>query len=107
MVILLDCLIIINRERENKREEELHLRWVEIVEHRRQTKENKNRERKKGVECDAPFSGGPLTTRQLAEYKWMSGYPTPLQKKSGRVSFVRGALPNYNVCMKPVPSSPR
>ena len=50
MVIFLDCLIIINRDRENKREEELHLRWVEIVEHRRQTKENKNRERKKGVE---------------------------------------------------------
>ena len=39
-----------HRERENKREEELHLRWVEIVEHRRQTKENKKRERKKGVE---------------------------------------------------------
>ena len=50
MVILLDCLIIINRERENKREEEMHLRWVEIVEHRRQMKENKNRDRKKGVE---------------------------------------------------------
>ena len=31
-------------------------------------------------ECDAPKPGGPLTTRQLAEYKWMSGYPTPLQK---------------------------
>ena len=27
-----------------------------------------------------PQPGGPLTTRQLAEYKWMSGYPTPLQK---------------------------
>ena len=38
------------RERENKREEELHLRWVKIVEHRKQTKENKNREKKKGVE---------------------------------------------------------
>ena len=30
--------------------------------------------------CDAPKPEGPLTTRQLAEYKWMSGYPTPLQK---------------------------
>ena len=30
--------------------------------------------------CDAPFPGGPLTTRQPTEYKWMSGYPTPLQK---------------------------
>ena len=30
--------------------------------------------------CDAPKPGGPLTTRQPAEYKWMSGYPTPLQK---------------------------
>ena len=37
------------REGENKREEELHMRWVEIVEHGRQKKENKNRERKKGV----------------------------------------------------------
>ena len=30
--------------------------------------------------CDAPKPGGPLTTRQPLEYKWMSGYPTPLQK---------------------------
>ena len=30
--------------------------------------------------CDAPKPGGPLTTRQPAEYKWMLGYPTPLQK---------------------------
>ena len=30
--------------------------------------------------CDASKPGGPLTTRQPAEYKWMSGYPTPLQK---------------------------
>ena len=29
--------------------------------------------------CDAPKPEGPLTTRQPAEYKWMSGYPTPLQ----------------------------
>ena len=29
-------------------------------------------------QCDAPKPGGPLTTRQPAEYKWMSGYPTPL-----------------------------
>ena len=32
------------------------------------------------LSCDAPKPGGPLTTRQPAEYKWMSGYPTPLQK---------------------------
>ena len=30
--------------------------------------------------CDAPKPGGSLTTRQPAENKWMSGYPTPLQK---------------------------
>ena len=30
--------------------------------------------------CDAPKPEGPLTTRQPAEYKWRSGYPTPLQK---------------------------
>ena len=28
--------------------------------------------------CDAPKHGGPLTTCQPAEYKWMSGYSTPL-----------------------------
>ena len=36
--------------------------------------------RDKKENCDAPKPGGPLTTRQPAEYKWMSGYPTPLQK---------------------------
>ena len=30
--------------------------------------------------CDAPFLEGPLTTRQPAEYSWMSGNPTPLMK---------------------------
>ena len=28
--------------------------------------------------CDASNPGCPLTTRQPAEYKWMSGHPTPL-----------------------------
>ena len=28
--------------------------------------------------CDAPKPGCPLTTRQPAEYSWMSGNPTPL-----------------------------
>ena len=31
-------------------------------------------------QCDAPFPRGPLTTRQPAEYSWMSGNPTPLMK---------------------------
>ena len=30
------------------------------------------------LQCDAPKPGVPLTTRQPAEYKWRSGYPTPL-----------------------------
>ena len=30
--------------------------------------------------CDAPKPGCPLTTRQPAEYSWMSGNPTPLMK---------------------------
>ena len=30
------------------------------------------------AKCDAPKPGGPLTTRQPAEYKWTSGYPMPL-----------------------------
>ena len=32
----------------------------------------------KHMTYDAPKLGGPLTTRQPAEYKWRSGYPTPL-----------------------------
>ena len=48
--------------------------------------------------CDAPKPGGLLTTRQPAEYKWMSGYPSHF-RKLGRVSFVRGALPKYNTCI--------
>ena len=36
--------------------------------------------RKIASSCDAPKPGGPLTTRQPVEYKWMSGYPTPFQK---------------------------
>ena len=30
--------------------------------------------------CEAPFPGGPLTTRQPAEYSCMSGDPIPLMK---------------------------
>ena len=33
-----------------------------------------------GQGCDAPNPGCPLTTCQPAEYKWVSGYPTPLHK---------------------------
>ena len=33
-----------------------------------------------GTSCDAPKSGGPLTTCQPVKYSWMSGYPTPLMK---------------------------
>ena len=47
--------------------------------------------------CDTPFPGGPLTTRQPAEYSWMSGNPTPLTK-IGQSSFVREALPKYKTC---------
>ena len=32
------------------------------------------------IMCDAPIPGGPLTTRQPAEYLWMSGNPTPFMK---------------------------
>ena len=30
--------------------------------------------------CETPFPGGPLTTRQPAEYSWMPGNSTPLMK---------------------------
>ena len=33
-----------------------------------------------GIYRDAPFPRVPLTTRQPAEYSWMSGNPTPLMK---------------------------
>ena len=41
------------------------------------------------LDCDAPFPGGPLTTRQPAEYSWMSGNPTPLMK-IGQCLFCMG-----------------
>ena len=49
--------------------------------------------------CDAPFSGGPLTTRQLAEYKWISGYSTPLQKIWVESPLYGELYPIYNACM--------
>ena len=42
--------------------------------------------------CDAAKPEGPLTTRQPAEYKGCRVTRRHF-KKSGRVSFVRGALP--------------
>ena len=42
------------------------------------SKENWLRSNVFHTKCDAPKPGGPLTTRQPAEYKWRSGYPTPL-----------------------------
>ena len=57
--------------------------------------------------CDTPIPGVPLTTRQPVEFMWISGYLIPhgcvpfigihistKKKKSGRVSFVREALPS-------------
>ena len=38
------------------------------------------RRKKEWATCDAPNPGGPLTTRQPAEYSWMLGNPTPLTK---------------------------
>ena len=35
---------------------------------------------KTNVNCDAPFPRGPLTTRQPAEYSWISGNSTLLTK---------------------------
>ena len=40
--------------------------------------------------CDAPKPEGPLTTRQPRNIHF---------RKSGRVSFIRGALPKYNTCI--------
>ena len=53
--------------------------------------------------CDTPNPGIPLTTRKPVEFLWISGDPIPVLshlsgsiffKKSSRVSFVLGALPN-------------
>ena len=57
------------------------------------------------LKCDAPNPGVQLTTRQPMEFLWISGDSIPhccvlfigihiLKKKSGRASFVWGALPN-------------
>ena len=55
--------------------------------------------------CDAPKPGGPLTTRQPAEYKWMSGYPTPLQK-IGQSLLCTGSSTHLQNLHLPVPNSP-
>ena len=60
------------------------------------------------AECDAPKPGGPLTTRQPAECKWMSGYPTPLQK-IGQSLLRTGSstqLQNLHILHLPIPNSP-
>ena len=54
--------------------------------------------------CDALKLGGPLTTRQLAEYKWMSGYPTPLQK-IGQSLLCTGSSTQIHHLHKLVPTS--
>ena len=55
--------------------------------------------------CDAPKPGGPLTTRQLAENKWMSGYPTPLQK-IGQSLLCTGSSTQLQNLHIPVPNNP-
>ena len=80
-------------------EERLKQEKIESV-HLTGTSKDIGKKRKKDKEaaevpCDAPKPGCPLTTRQPAEYSWMSGNPTPFTK-SGRVSFVRGALPKVH-----------
>ena len=44
--------------------------------------------------CDTPKPGGPLTTRQPVEYKWMSGYLTPLQKNRAESPLYGELYPN-------------
>ena len=55
--------------------------------------------------CDAPKPGGPLTTRQPVEYKWRSGYPTPLQK-IGQSLLCTGSSTQKRYLHIPVPNSP-
>ena len=57
------------------------------------------------VQCDASKPRGPLTTRQPAEYKWMSGYPTPLQK-IGQSLLCTWSSTQIHHLHKPVPISP-
>ena len=74
-------------------------------------------EGKMDITCDAPKPGGPLTNRQPMENSWISGDPIPhcyvpftrihnFNKKSDRVSFVRGALskiqPVQNIVTCPI-----
>ena len=54
--------------------------------------------------CDAPKPGGPLTTRQPAEYKWRSGYLTPL-KKIGQSLLCTGSSTQLQNLHLPVPNS--
>ena len=57
------------------------------------------------IGCDALKPEGPLTTRQPAEYKWMSGYPTPLLK-IGQSLLCTGSSTQIHHLHKPVPNSP-
>ena len=47
--------------------------------------------------CDAPKIGGPLKTRQPAEYSWMSGNPTPLTKNQAESPLYGELYPRYNL----------
>ena len=47
--------------------------------------------------CDAPFPRGLLTTRQIAQYSWMSGNPTPLTKNRAESPLYGELYPRYNM----------
>ena len=63
--------------------------------------ENENMCRVIASRCDVPKPGSPLTTRQPAEYSWMSGNPTPLIK-IGQSLLCTGSSTQGT---KPVPTS--
>ena len=73
-----------------------------------QTAQNEVQVVREELQCDAPNPGCPLTTRQPRNTS--GGRVTRRHfRKSGRVSFVRGALPKYKTCIHlhlPVPNSP-
>ena len=55
--------------------------------------------------CDAPIRGCPLTTRQPAEYSWMSGNPT-LLTKIGQSLFCMGSFTQGTACPKHMATCP-
>ena len=56
--------------------------------------------------CDAPIPGGPLTTRQPAEYLWKSGNLPDTHENRAESPLYGELYPDTSPVIKPVPNNP-